>query len=171
MKSLDTHYRGKKFRSRLEAKYAVFFDQLGIKWVYEPQGYLLSNGECYLPDFWLPNFNGGMWVEVKPEKLNPQELEKCRLLCKESKHHVWLAVEEPDFRCYEMFYYWDDEVVEGEGVPLTDKAEHENRMFVNSGFGKPGELMSKDYIRCASPILKTAVKIAKEARFEHGEKP
>jgi hypothetical protein len=57
LQAIQTEYRGYKFRSRLEARWAVFFDALGVDWEYESQGYQLSNGECYLPDFWLPNFS------------------------------------------------------------------------------------------------------------------
>ena len=52
-----------RFRSRLEARWAVFFDQLAIAWVYEPEGYVLSDGRRYLPDFHLPDC--ATWVEVK----------------------------------------------------------------------------------------------------------
>lgn len=70
IQALETQYAGHRFRSRLEARWALFFDQVGIKWEYEPEGYKLSNGECYLPDFWLPGFNDkekGTYVEAKPE--------------------------------------------------------------------------------------------------------
>jgi len=66
MKAIETYYAGHRFRSRLEARYAVFFDRLGICWEYEPQGYQLPSGP-YLPDFWLPSLRGGLWLEVKPE--------------------------------------------------------------------------------------------------------
>lgn len=36
---IPTMYKGINFRSRLEARWAVFFDTLGIEWEYEPQGY------------------------------------------------------------------------------------------------------------------------------------
>lgn len=65
IKAIETVYKGFKFRSRLEARYAVFFDALGISWEYEPEGFELSDGTKYLPDFRLPNFSGGIWVEVK----------------------------------------------------------------------------------------------------------
>lgn len=52
IKAIETRYAGHRFRSRLEARWAVFFDQLGIAWEYEPQGYLTSAGP-YLPDFRL----------------------------------------------------------------------------------------------------------------------
>jgi len=70
IQALETRYAGHVFRSRLEARWAMFFDLIGIKWEYEPEGYRLSNGECYLPDFWLPRFNdkkNGTYVEVKSE--------------------------------------------------------------------------------------------------------
>jgi hypothetical protein len=63
IKAIETRYAGCRFRSRLEARWAVFFDHLGIGWRYEPEGYCLSNGEFYLPDFFLQG--AGVWVEVK----------------------------------------------------------------------------------------------------------
>lgn len=65
IKAIPTRYKGYHFRSRLEARYAVFFDALGLKWEYEPEGFELPNGERYLPDFYLPEQR--VWVEVKPE--------------------------------------------------------------------------------------------------------
>ena len=53
IKAIPTRYHGIKFRSRLEAKWAVFFDACGVDWSYEPEGYSLLDGECYLPDFLL----------------------------------------------------------------------------------------------------------------------
>lgn len=49
--AIDTYYNGYKFRSRLEARWAVFFDALGVKYEYEPDGFKLPSGKCYLPDF------------------------------------------------------------------------------------------------------------------------
>ncbi len=59
--AIPTRYRGCRFRSRLEARWAVFFDHLGIGWLYEPEGYVIG-GRRYLPDFLL---ECGTWVEVK----------------------------------------------------------------------------------------------------------
>lgn len=68
--ALETHYAGCRFRSRLEARWAVFFDHLGVEWQYEPEGFsvgerlTLGGGRFpYLPDFWLPGL--ALWVEVK----------------------------------------------------------------------------------------------------------
>lgn len=74
-RALPTNYAGCAFRSRLEARWAVFFDVLGVTWEYEPQGFE-SGGHRWLPDFWLPQTNdeGGTWVEVKG---SIAELVKC----------------------------------------------------------------------------------------------
>ena len=63
IKPIETVYKGYRFRSRLEARWAVFFDAAGVEWTYEAQGYDLD-GKRYLPDFYLPKLN--MHVEIKP---------------------------------------------------------------------------------------------------------
>lgn len=66
MQAIQTHYNGYHFRSRLEARWAVFFDALGIEYQYEPQGFQKEWGDQilhYLPDFYLPKQS--IWVEVK----------------------------------------------------------------------------------------------------------
>ena len=55
IKPIETIYAGSRFRSRLEARWAVFFNWLKIRYVYEPEGYELSDGTRYLPDFYLPD--------------------------------------------------------------------------------------------------------------------
>lgn len=60
--AIETVYAGCRFRSRLEARWAVFFDELAISWQYEPEGFVIG-GRPYLPDFLLPAC--GTWVEVK----------------------------------------------------------------------------------------------------------
>lgn len=63
IQAIETSYAGCRFRSRLEARWAVFFNHLGIRWEYESQGYELPDGTRYLPDFHLPV--GDLFVEVK----------------------------------------------------------------------------------------------------------
>lgn len=65
IKAIETRYKGYNFRSRLEARYAVFFDALGLKWVYEKEGFDLGEYGLYLPDFWLPELK--LWYEIKGE--------------------------------------------------------------------------------------------------------
>lgn len=70
LQAIETRYAGCRFRSRLEARWAVFFDVMGIPWEYEAQGFevfwRLDNSDerfSYLPDFWFPTMN--LWGEVK----------------------------------------------------------------------------------------------------------
>lgn len=64
IKPIETHYKGYRFRSRLEARWAVFFDAANLAWEYEKQGYMVGD-IAYLPDFWLPKFG---FFEVKPDR-------------------------------------------------------------------------------------------------------
>lgn len=67
LKPIETEYKGYKFRSRLEARWAVFFDAIGLQWQYEIEGFQLSNGDFYLPDFKIITINKQTWwIEIKP---------------------------------------------------------------------------------------------------------
>ena len=63
IKAIETYYKGYRFRSRLEARWAVFFDAAGIKYEYEPEGFDLGGGLYYLPDFriWV-NCRNYPWI-------------------------------------------------------------------------------------------------------------
>lgn len=73
IKAIETHYNGYRFRSRTEARWAVFFDSLNIPYEYEKQGYDLGNGLYYLPDFWLPQQD--IFIEIKPLIYKDGEIE------------------------------------------------------------------------------------------------
>ena len=60
IKAIQTEFNGYLFRSRLEARWAVFFDTCRIKYEYEPEGYDLGNGIMYLPDFYSMMLTAGM---------------------------------------------------------------------------------------------------------------
>lgn len=69
---IQTMYSGCRFRSRLEARWAVLLDRLGADWEYEPEGFVLSDETYYLPDFLVHNVEGraggdDLWIEVKGE--------------------------------------------------------------------------------------------------------
>jgi hypothetical protein len=69
LKAIQTEYKGYRFRSRLEARWAVFFDALGVTWEYEPEGFDLGNNRWYLPDFRVTSPHGNItWYEVKPSQ-------------------------------------------------------------------------------------------------------
>ena len=61
MNAITTVYRGLRFRSRLEATWACFFDLLQWPWEYEP-----LDLKGYIPDFVLSFKHESVLVEVKP---------------------------------------------------------------------------------------------------------
>lgn len=74
-KAIQTRYKNCKFRSRLEARWAVFFDHCGLNWQYEPEGFEFDEELAefgyfpedwegrYLPDFYIPEWK--TWIEIK----------------------------------------------------------------------------------------------------------
>lgn len=169
MKAIETRYNGYRFRSRLEARWAVFFDTIGIAYEYEPEGYEFEDGTRYLPDFWLPTFSGGMWAEVKPDDPMPAAVEKAENLVMGSKHSLWWCVGTPAFRTYEVMDYdgfsdppgidWID------GMPLIDQAYGEDRMFWTPEWDDE----TWHSVIGIYDEYRIAVEAARSARFEHGE--
>lgn len=66
---IETVYRGIRFRSRAEARWAAFFDNVGWRWRYEP-----IDLEGYIPDF-VVEFAKPTIIEVKGGALTVDELE------------------------------------------------------------------------------------------------
>ena len=103
---IPTRYKGYYFRSRLEARWAVFFDHLDLDWEYEPQGYILD-GTPYLPDFKLilPG-EGLVFAEVKPAEADWHEgrhVRLCRALARDTGWPVLLLIGPPAYRAYHRF--------------------------------------------------------------------
>ena len=61
LKPLPTRYNGITYRSRLEARWAIVWHGLGLRAIYEPDGFDID-GEWYLPDFRI----GDKFIEIKP---------------------------------------------------------------------------------------------------------
>jgi len=104
MRTIETTYRGCRFRSRTEARWAVFFDGLNLRWEYEEEGYILSTAGCYLPDFRLtPPTNETIYCEVNSDgadDFDDQEVGKLREFASASRCKVVLLTGGPDCRAY-----------------------------------------------------------------------
>ena len=61
MKAIETVYNGYRFRSRLEASWAAFFDIMEWGWDYEP-----IDLDGWIPDFAIRAIGDPIYVEVKP---------------------------------------------------------------------------------------------------------
>lgn len=95
--AIETRFRGTMYRSRTEARWAVFFDALRVSYSYEPERLSLSSGESYLPDFFVRDFRA--YFEVKPssESIVTEECVRARTLSQDRpKQRMWLAMGAPD---------------------------------------------------------------------------
>jgi len=94
--ALQTEYGGVTYRSRTEARWAVFFDTLGVQFTYEAEKITLSTGAIYIPDFYIVDFKA--YFEVKPssDEIVTAEATKARCLAHDRPgQRVWLAIGGP----------------------------------------------------------------------------
>lgn len=155
VKPIETHYCGYRFRSRLEARWAVFLDAMQFQWQYEAEGYQLRYG-WYLPDFWLPHVH--MFAEVKGCELSQRELALAKELAKRIRHCVLMLVGPPDFKSYQAFDPDGRQIAYSFDSTLTDRLAHAPESVSGN-------------VRQFSQTYRQAIKAARSARFEHGESP
>jgi hypothetical protein len=161
IKAIETKYNGYRFRSRLEARWAVFFDTLGVAYEYEKEGFDLGEAGFYLPDFWFPEL--GCWGEVKPGPLTVQERAKCWALTTLSRQNCILLA--PDYLSviFPIFYISEDnETCYGE------------KIFIFGAEGTSCAIETKEMPLGDSAIQRwpgmvDAMDAARQARFEFGE--
>lgn len=176
VKAIETLYRGWRFRSRLEARWAIFFDVLGVKYEYEVEGFDLGDLGWYLPDFWLETVQ--MWAEVKRGKFNDKERGKVMALVEGTGFPCLMLDGTPADQAYygyEPGEWFDDPPTKREGVFLTDYVlveghnypGTEGRFFTYTG-NPPGDRRIVDIIGPHS-FPTAPVAAARQARFEHGE--
>lgn len=89
--AIPTPYDGCLFRSRREARWAVFFNTADIPWEYEEQGYDLGAAGWYLPDFRInADTHAEVFFEVKGKTPTREELAKAEALTEQSKLPVYV---------------------------------------------------------------------------------
>lgn len=88
---------GCSFRSQLEARWAVFFQCLGIPWQYEPHPVTLPDGSSYLPDFVVWD---SVYCEVKPCAMASEKASAFALA--NPRPWVLLLAGMPDYRMVEV---------------------------------------------------------------------
>lgn len=173
IKAIETHYKGYRFRSRLEARWAIFLDTLGADWRYEPEGFVLD-GTPYLPDFWLPLSKPwgarthplglppqpGFYLEVKPVELTAEEERLCRMLAIHSRHCVYAVagnVGRDEFISYKWHPGNPENVCRQE--KLSEVGLNNFLFYVVAEAAGNYEFDRLD----------AAFRAARSARFEHGE--
>jgi hypothetical protein len=133
--AIETAYRAYQFRSRLEAKYAVFFDLCQWSWSYEPPEF---NG-------WIPDFAIGQrptLVEVKPFWKEEQWKEQVSKIvasgCREpvvllGNDPAWISVENEESFCDAPMVGWLLDFIDGSECVVDTL-----NFGITEGNGKPG---------------------------------
>ena len=211
IKAIQTAYAGYHFRSRLEARWAVFFDSLGVEWLYENEGFELSDGSRYLPDFEISAFGFDCFVEIKPTKPNEDEINKAKLLSFGTGKPVYFLTDIPslepiykDWLCFEHYAFtpvnvkkeypdsissmanWTKNIdlpewIESMGYDLSVRnvfdcdAEYYFNKYGKAHprhcpLGRFDDSVEHPYFVDSNSSLKSAIKDARSARFEHGHK-
>lgn len=192
---IETVYNGYRFRSRLEARWAVFFDKLHIKYEYEPEGYKLSDGTCYLPDFYLPESD--TYVEIKGV-MTEADQHKVEQFIKDSGKAMVIGYSDFEFQACDKWwdgtytladrsssvfvkcrvcgkYYfmsWGEGSWECRCCGAHDGTHH----YVGQLEGDGDKFLYSKYGQCYkggedNKLAMEAVEVARQARFEHGESP
>jgi len=192
--AIQTEYNGYLFRSRLEARWAVFFDALGIEYEYEPEGLKLSDGSFYLPDFYLINFH--CYFEVKRAGLcgTPEGDEAIRKISTGMNRDAWAGLICFGDPCDDNLTIFCQEIDDGGGgsyegevtigrhpetkepylFAADDRRERsffpsfENIEYIPMLTSEYGTYAYDDFVD--GKVL-AARRLSRQARFEHGEKP
>lgn len=102
LKVIETEYNGIRFRSRTEARWAVFLDIMGIPYLYEPEAFRLGD-MSYLPDFFLPDLD--VYFEVKPSNPTDEETEKAHRLSDFTQKKVFIMRGTPEIPSFDFNWY------------------------------------------------------------------
>lgn len=167
IKPIETEYAGYKFRSRLEARWAVFFDALGLKWQYEPEGYVLEDGIYYLPDFYVEDLD--MFFEIKGQEPTEEEKKKCEFLTKGLGKES--AILGNILNPYEFLNisYWVDGFMEENNEDVYFIRIANDGILEKGNYPLPYVFDIKEYRYCNNDFMNALWK-ARSARFEHGER-
>ena len=173
IKAKETYYDGYRFRSLLEARRAVFFNNIGLE--YEMEGFDME--ECsYLPDFYIPSID--RWFEIKGQPLTVSEVQKCEQFCRRKDNENIkfsiligapkpLMLEEEDFSILgirEYTWQWPSQMYPSDTLLLAQgltREEYYSRFL--PAIWKVDGVDDKLLIR--------AIREARSARFEFGETP
>jgi hypothetical protein len=142
IKAIETVYEGYRFRSRLEARWAVFFDSVGWRWSYEDEGYKFPDGTCYLPDFYLLDY--GLFIEIKGQE--PTQKERAKAINMKKGGKSVLMIMGPPWEV-ENFYHAIGDDMDFHLVALIISIAGESKL----------------------KFISSAQLAAKQARFEFGE--
>ena len=127
-KPIPTEFKGIVYRSKLEAHWAVYFDTLGVDFVYEAQGFQLKSG-WYLPDFKFPDY--GAYGEVKPRN-EIDDFDLLRMIEFGEKEELILFYGTPNANSTRVYAPWNPEG-NLSYVPFADQVKKSYGLLFDQG--------------------------------------
>lgn len=164
--AIETVYCWRNYRSRIEARWAVFFDCLGVPFEYEPDCFEVD-GRRYLPDFWLRRQN--LFVEVKGKDPTLEERDKCQALARQTGVETLIAIGGPQEMFQLIRFDPNGDEYEGLWVIAWDKFAECGMWLVSEAASKwigPGYRNYTPAGPMFSGALEEAYFTAASARFE-----
>lgn len=187
IKAIETKYNGYRFRSRLEARWAVFFDEMGIDYEYELEGFELPSGARYLPDFYLKHVHNGLYVEIKPQYPTFSELKKyfefafkhngLLVFCTSSPKGTGFLINKYTTKSFDDLVMYlrenfGDEDKDALAYQIMECLSHNGHVALSPDLGTGSIQLS--YMSCPAFFVGrflNAEEVSKQARFERGEAP
>jgi hypothetical protein len=177
VEAIETKAYGCRFRSRLEARWAVFLTELGLDWDCEREGFVID-GTPYLPDFWLPSIDPecralgwGLWLEIKPMwPLDEAQESLYAGTAKETGHRLIAVCGGPwNAKAYIFDHHHNGDPI---SIPLcTEATLHQNRDTGEVVWFSARPRRTQPLAFGSRGDLERAITAARSARFEHGETP
>lgn len=127
--AVDTVHGGIRYRSRTQARWAVFLDTLGLEHAYEPKRFLLGGGISLTPDFLLPSLNAWLIVNSADPAIREADRWKAGLFASEHpEFRIWLSSGAP--RPGEWHLEQLGETPITRGMLLADASEPAARVWI-----------------------------------------
>lgn len=190
IKPIQTYYDGHLFRSRLEARWAVVFNALHVPYEYEPEGFDLGDGLYYLPDFRVKCYGCrgnykrqqpfDLYIEVKGKMTAADAIKIKRFTNWRDEHGLrsypllivdkipdegnatgWILYQNPVGFELTPFNY---ETIDGDWFGAYPAATKDGKFYL---FGADSNYINND----DAARMERAYRLARCARFEHGERP
>lgn len=192
--TMPVTYRGIRFRSKLEARWAVFFDLCGAEWEYEPD--VSVPGVYYQPDFLVKDVLsihgfcgddnpaipviGNLFVEVKG-RMSSEDAEKVEKFSEE--HSILVVTDFPKGKAWSDLFrsamdgvnrkkhkvnlQYNFDTVDGDAFELMPAVATRNGIPFMALVGA-----DSNYERWADhKATERAYSIARNAKFDHGQAP
>jgi hypothetical protein len=182
---IETKWHGYRFRSRLEARWAVWLYSLGVRFEYEREGFQMGS-YCFLPDFFLSDYS--CYLEVKPNsdfdrnRLNEFVAHQDLVVVVGNpwpfQYILWLGIQSHCLWPAPTAQFSSCDVCQKLSLVVMERGAHATRFLAQYLVGEDSCPRHSPFWYCEDPkiapghsLLGDAYLAARSARFEHGDYP